>query len=53
MIRFLFLSLDLNLNLLESWGTFSTSCLIGVAYAASSYQLQKLQPRLRLTAEGA
>jgi hypothetical protein len=27
--------------------------LIGVAYAALAYQLQKLQPRLRLTAEGA
>jgi hypothetical protein len=37
----------------RSWGTFSTSCLIGVGDAASADQLQKLLPRLRLTAEGA
>ena len=34
-------------------GDFFNVLLIGVAYAASSYQLQKLQPGLRLTAEGA
>ena len=32
---------------------FFNVLLIGVAYAASSYELQKLQPGLRLTAEGA
>ena len=34
-------------------GDFFNVLLIGVAYAASPYQLQKLQPGLRLTAEGA
>lgn len=53
MIRLLFLSLDLILNLAESWGTFFNVLLIGVADVAPPYQLQKLQPGLRLTTEGA
>lgn len=34
-------------------GDFFNVLLIGVAYGASSYQLEKFQPGLRLTAEGA
>ena len=37
----------------QSWKPFSTPCLVGVADAALVYQLQKLQPGLRLTAKGA
>jgi hypothetical protein len=34
-------------------GGFFNVLLIGVTYAASSYELEELQPGLRLTAEGA
>ena len=46
-------------RVLARWGwagekaDFFNVLLIGVAYAASSYELQKLQPRLWLTAESA